>query len=175
MPSKYENYPFWMVFLANLLSLSIYAIGILIFARFGTVWMLLYLAYCIYFEIRLLHSSCVNCYYYGKSCGFGKGRVCALFFRRGDPAKFNKRKITWRDLIPDFLVTLFPLVGGVILLIGHFDWLILLALAAIWILTTSGNSFVRGSLACRNCIQKDLGCPAAQMFDQAHKKNKKEA
>jgi len=175
MPSKYENYPFWMVLLANLLSLSIYAIGIFIFAQFGTVWMLLYLVYCLYFEIRLLHGSCVNCYYYGKSCGFGKGRLCALFFRRGDPAKFTKRKITWRDLIPDFLVTLFPLVGGIILLIRHFDLLILLALVAIWILTTAGNSFVRGSLACKNCIQKDLGCPAAQMFDRAHKKSEKEA
>jgi len=175
MPASYENFPFWMVMLANLLSLAIYAIGILIFARFGIVWVLLYVTYCIYFEIRLLRGSCVNCYYYGKFCGFGKGRLCALFFRSGDPAKFNKRKITFRDLIPDFLVTLFPLVGGVILLIRHFDWLILLALAAIWILTTTGNSFVRGSLACKYCRQKDLGCPAAQMFDRAHKKKDSEA
>jgi len=175
MPASYENFPFWMVMLANLLSLAIYAIGILIFARFGIVWVLLYLAYCIYFEIRLLRGSCVNCYYYGKFCGFGKGRLCALFFRSGDPAKFNKHKITFRDLIPDFLVTLFPLVGGIILLIRHFDWLILLALAAIWILTTTGNSFVRGSLACKYCRQKDLGCPAAQMFDRAHKKKDSEA
>ena len=175
MQSQYENYPFWIIAVATLVSWSIYAIGIFVFARFGIIWVLLYLAYCIYFEIRLLRGSCVNCYYYGKSCGFGKGRLCALFFRSGDLAKFNKRKITWRDLIPDFLVTLFPLVGGIILLIRHFDWLILLALAAIWILTTTGNSLVRGSLACKYCRQKDLGCPAAQMFDRAHKKKESEA
>jgi len=149
MPASYENFPFWIVFLANLLSLAIYAIGILIFARFGIVWALLYLAYCIYFEIRLLRGSCVNCYYYGKFCGFGKGRLCALFFRRGDPAKFNKRKITWRDLIPDFLVTLFPLVGGIILLIRDFDWLITGLLVALVVLITVGNGLVRGNLACK--------------------------
>ncbi|MDD5765332.1 MAG: hypothetical protein PHW79_03605 [Candidatus Marinimicrobia bacterium] len=174
MPSKYENFPLWMILLANLLSLSVYAISLFVFARLGIVWMLLYLAYCIYFEIRLLRGSCVNCYYYGKSCSFGKGRLCALFFRRGDPGKFTGRKITWRDLVPDVLVTLFPLLGGIILLIRQFDWLIVLALAVILILTTTGNSFVRGSLACKNCKQKDLGCPAAQMFDRAHKKKEKE-
>lgn len=170
MPASYENFPFWMVMLANLLSLSIYAIGILIFARFGIIWLILYVAYCVWFEIKLLHGSCVNCYYYGKFCGFGKGRLCALFFRRGDPAKFNKRKITWRDLIPDFLIVLFPLVGGIILLIRDFDWLITGLLVALVILITVGNGLVRGNLACKYCKQAELGCPAIEMFKAKEKK-----
>jgi hypothetical protein len=34
------------------------------------------------------------------------------------------------------------------------------------LLSTIGNSFVRGSLACRYCKQRDLGCPAEQLFNK---------
>ena len=173
MESRFENYPVWVIVLANLLSLSMYAIGTFIFAKLGIAWMLLYLAYCIYLEIKLLRGSCVNCYYYGKSCGFGKGRLCARLFPKGDPGKFTGRKITWRDLIPDFLVSILPLVGGIILLIRDFSWLIAGLLALLIILTSAGNSFVRGNLVCKYCKQRDLGCSAIQMFDEANKKKEK--
>ena len=170
MQSQYENYPFWIIAVATLVSWSIYAIGIFVFAQWGIVWVLLYVAYCLWFEIKLLRGSCVNCYYYGKFCGFGKGRLCALLFRPGDPAKFHAKKITWLDIVPDFLIALFPLMGGIILLIMDFNWLITGLLVVLVVLITVGNSFVRGNLACKFCKQRDLGCPAIEMFAKTNKK-----
>lgn len=173
MSSKYENYPFWIIAIATLLSWSLYAIGLIIFAQFGLVWALLYAAYCLWCEFHLLRRSCRHCYYYGKSCGFGKGRLCAQFFRQGEPAKFTDRKMTWRDLIPDFLVSGLPLIAGIILLICDFNWLILILLLVLIVLTSAGNSLVRMTLACKYCKQAETGCPAIDMF-AGKKKNKEE-
>jgi hypothetical protein len=34
----------------------------------------------------------VDCYYYGKTCAFGKGYLSSLFFSRGQPQQFNTKK-----------------------------------------------------------------------------------
>ncbi len=169
MQSRYENYPAGIIALANFVSLSIYAIGLLIIAQLGIVWAILYLAFCVWIEISLYRGSCVNCYYYGKFCALGRGKICALLFRKGDPMKFISRRPTWRDILPEILVSLIPLVAGVIVLVQHFSWPVAGAMAAILILAFAGNGLVRSSFACTHCKQRDLGCPAAQLFSQAGK------
>jgi hypothetical protein len=166
MQSSYENYPFWMIAMSNALSLSIYAIGLFILAQAGIIFAVLYLLYCVFVEINLYRGSCVNCYYYGKLCGFGKGKICSFLFPKGNPGKFTAHKPTWKDLLPDVLLLLFPLVGGIVLLILDFTWLILAALVGITFLSFKGNQFIRGSFSCKYCKQKELGCPAAALFNQ---------
>ena len=102
----YESFPWPIVILTNLVSLSIYAIGTFVMLQLSWGWAAVYVAYCLWLEIRLLRHSCVNCGYYGSLCGFGKGKVCSWFFKAGDPEKFGASNISWRDLIPDFLVFL---------------------------------------------------------------------
>ncbi|MBI5679640.1 MAG: hypothetical protein HZC47_01905 [Methanobacterium sp.] len=162
----YENYPLWIVFLSNIVSLSIYIIGAYILSGLGLVYAISYLLYCIFLEIRLLKNGCVNCYYYGKICGFGKGRLSALFFKKGDSSKFSQKKLSWKDMIPDMLVFIFPLIGGIILLIYTFSWIILFLIAALLILSFTGNALVRGFLTCGNCKQRELGCPAEDLFNK---------
>jgi hypothetical protein len=169
MQSNYENYPFWMMAVSNAVSISIYAIGLFIMYQSGTVFALIYLCYCILVEINLYRKSCVNCYYYGRLCGFGKGKVCSFIFPKGDPEKFIERKLTWKDLIPDMLVLIIPLVGGIISLFLHFNWIIIVALIFILFLSFMGNAFVRRTFSCKYCKQKELGCPAAQFFNQINK------
>lgn len=158
----FENYPFWIVAVSNFVSVAIYIIGAYIMYQLGLVWLLLYLCYILVLEFRLM-KHCANCYYYGKFCAFGKGKLCSLFFRKGQKS-FCSFKLSWKDLIPDLLVALIPLVVGIVLLIKSFSWLILVLLVVLAILTTTGNSFVRGSLACKFCKQRKLGCPAEQLF-----------
>ena len=160
----YECFPLWMVVLGNVVGLSIYLIGAYILTGFG-LWMAgLYLLYCFGLELRLLKGHCVNCYYYGKVCGFGKGKLCTWLFKQGEPRKFTEADISWANMLPDFLVLLWPLFGGIILLVQDFTWLgvgmlVLLVALALW-----GNAIVRGSFACKYCKQKELGCPAARLF-----------
>ncbi len=90
----YEEYPPWIILFSNLVSLAIYAIGAFVMYRIGIVWLVLYILYIALLEIRVLRKSCVNCYYYGKNCAFGKGKLSCLFFKKGNPAKFSKQQIT---------------------------------------------------------------------------------
>ena len=168
-PETLENYPFRTIVIANLVSIGIYLIGAFIIYQLGLVWLLIYLLYVLWLEIRLLKRSCTGCYYYGKYCAWGKGKISSLLFKKGTTNKFIGGKITWKDIIPDFLVTLIPLIVGIALLVMKFDWLILLLLAVLVLLTTAGNGFVRSKLACRYCKQREIYCPAEQLFN----KNKK--
>lgn len=160
----FERFPIWIVVLSNFVGALIYLIGAYILAGFG-LWMAgLYLLYCLGLEIRLLKGHCVNCYYYGKVCGFGKGKLCAWLFRQGEPRKFTEVDISWANMLPDLLVLLWPLLGGIILLVLDFTWLGVGMLALLIGLSLSGNAIIRGSFACKYCQQKELGCPAARLF-----------
>ncbi len=169
MQSNYENYPFRIIALSNALSLSIYALGLFVFFHLGIVFAVIYLMYCMWVEIHLLRGSCVDCWYYGKFCAFGKGALCAMVFPKGDVKKFIERKVTWRAIVPDIVLLIFPLLGGIIVLFQRFSWTIAGALAALVALSFAGNAFIRGSFACKYCKQRELGCPAAQLFNKAGK------
>ena len=161
----YEDYPYWIIVVSNLLQLSIYTIGVIIIKPLGIIWVLIYLAYIILLEIRLLKKSCVDCYYYGKRCAFGKGKLCSLFFKKGNKESFAGN-FTWVDLIPDMLVAIIPLLIGIVTLIINFNWLLLSLVILLFLLVSTGNGLVRGSLACKYCKQREIGCPAEKLFNK---------
>jgi len=163
---SYERFPWPIVLLANVVTLAIYATGTYLLWGLGLWWAVLYLLYCGWMEWRLLTKSCVNCYYYGKICGFGKGKLCSLVLKQGDPKQFGAGTFSWRDLIPDFGVLVFPAVGAIISLFGAFRWGTLGLLVILLVLCLAGNAVVRGSFACRYCKQRELGCPAEKLFNK---------
>ncbi len=161
----YECFPIWIVILSNLVGVSIYLIGAYILAGFSLWMSALYLLYCLGLELRLLQGHCVNCYYYGKMCGFGKGKLCSWLFKKGDPRKFAETDISWANMLPDLMVLLWPVLGGIILLVQSFTWLLIGMLVLLVALSLSGNAIIRGSFACKYCRQRELGCPAAKLFN----------
>lgn len=165
----YENFPVWIPLLSCVQSIAIYALGAFIFFQIAIIFAVLYLLFCLWIELRILMKSCVNCYYYGKICGLGRGKLSALLFKKGYPESFAETDFSWKDLIPDFLVPVFPLIAGIIVLIIDFTWLILALTAILIVLFFYGNSLIRGSLACKYCKQRELGCPAEQLFDKSAK------
>jgi hypothetical protein len=171
----YEQYPLWIVFLSNFVSVAIYAIGGYIIYQLGLAFLVAYLLYVLFLEVRLMKKSCTNCYYYGKVCAFGKGRLSAIFFEKGNDAKrFAQNQMTWKDILPSFLVSIIPLLVGIALLIINFNLLILALVILLVLLTSAGNGFVRGSLACKYCKQREIGCPAEQLFKKANKQKNTE-
>ena len=165
----YEDFPIWIPLLAWILTLFIYALGAYIFSELDFFFTVLYLMFCLWIELKILKGSCVNCYYYGKTCGLGRGKLCGLFFKKGNPESFIDKEISWKDLIPDFLVMIFPLIGGIVILIRDFNWLILFLMVVLIMLFMGGTAFIRGSYACKYCKQKELGCPAEQLFNKGAK------
>ena len=158
-----------MVAIADIVAFGIYIIGAYIMFKLNTICGWLYLLYCLIIEIRVMRISCIHCYYYGKLCGLGRGKLASLFFGKGDPNKFLEKNITWKDLIPDLLVSLIPFVFGIYLLFRTFNWFLLILIMILLFLTTFGNGFVRSNFACKYCKQRELGCPAEKLFSKTQR------
>ena len=161
-----ENFPLRMVVPTLLAQLAVYVLGGFVILRFGPVFLAIYIACILGLEYRLLRHSCVDCYYYGRTCCFGRGRLCALILGKGDPKRFPERKIGWVRILPDFLISIVPLLAGIILLALRFDILLFAVVAALAILAFPANGFIRGAWACRYCRQREAGCPAEHLFSR---------
>ncbi|MGD2145239.1 MAG: hypothetical protein PVH41_00925 [Anaerolineae bacterium] len=165
-PESYEQYPTSTIVICNLVAWSIYAIGAYLLGSLWTWLLVPYLLYGLGLEVRLLRVACVDCTYYGKACAFGKGRLCAAAFAQGDPQRFASREISWVDVLPDFLVSIVPLIGGIVLLaLRGWNWIVAGLLCLLLVLAFFGTGFVRGSLACRHCKQREIGCAALDLFE----------
>ena len=163
---SYENFPVRLVVAAVLVNVAIYALGAFILAGFGGVMMALYLFFCLGNEVHVMKMSCVDCYYYGKWCAFGKGKAAALFFKQGDPQRFLTKTISLKELTSDMLIIIFPLVGGTALLIRDFSWVVVIALGLLLTFSLGGNYLIRSRVACACCKQREIGCPAEQFFSR---------
>ena len=168
----YENFPGWVVILSNLVSTTTYLLGFFILLSLYWIAAIFYVIFVSALEFRLLSKHCTSCYYWGKTCGFGKGRVSSVFFKKRNPSLFCTKKFTWSDMIPDMLVSFVPIIAGIVLLIIRFDFIILAAMALLLVLTTSGNAIIRSNFACKYCRQREIGCPAEQLFSK-NKQQKK--
>jgi hypothetical protein len=165
LSKSYDNFPLWIVLVSNFVSITIYFLGIFVIATYSWLFAGIFLGYIAFLEFRLIKNHCVDCYYWGKTCGFGKGRISALLFKKGDIHHFCNHKITWKEMIPDMLVSLIPVTVGIIAMIIDFNFSILVAVIVIILLTTAGNGFIRGSLTCNYCKQREYGCPADKLFN----------
>ena len=76
---RYENFPGWIVVLSNLNQILIYGLGFLVMYKIGLVFSLFYLVFILVLDLRLLKTHCIDCFYWGRNCGFGKGKISALF------------------------------------------------------------------------------------------------
>ena len=163
-PTPWERFPWWSVVVANLPSLLVTGIGSYLLARV-TLWLIApYLAYAVWTETRVLWGSCRDCAYFGGGCAFGKGRLAALFLRRGDPRRFARREVRWIQLLPDFMVFPIPIAAGILVLSRRFSAGILALTIILAVVSLAGTALVRGSLACRYCKQRAMGCPAERLF-----------
>ena len=164
--NTYEKFPLWMVCITFLHTAVMYGIGVFILSGFGGLWAGLYIFYCIWIEWRVMMKSCKNCYYYNKFCCLGRGKLAPLFVKKGDPKHFWDKEVSWFVLLPDMLIPVIPIICGIVLLMKNFSLFILFNMVFLIFLATIGNALIRGSLACKFCKQRDIGCPAEKMFNK---------
>jgi len=162
----YNDYPLWIVLVSNLLTFSIYLIGAYILYQLGLIWLIFYLLYILFVEIQVLQKSCVNCCYFGKTCAFGRGRLAPTIFRQGNAKKFATRQVTWKDILPSFLVSIIPMLVAIAFLVTNFSWLMLALLVSLFLFGFIGTGLIRGQLACKYCKQRKMGCPAERLFNK---------
>lgn len=165
-PETCESYPAGTILAGNLLSFLIWIIGAILLYGLWPLLVIPYVLFILALEYRLLSGHCVDCWYYGKACAFGKGWASARLFPKGNPENFCGKQMTWKDIVPDILVLLIPVLAGIVQLAIAFSIPALALIIALLILGFPGTAFVRGNLACRYCRQKEIGCPAEQMFNK---------
>jgi hypothetical protein len=152
----FEEYPFWWVFLQNIFLLIYFGTG------FAGIWKLqiyripfVSITYIIFIVIMLLFvlrkHLCTNCYYYGKRCNTGWGKIALIFRKNSGNYKTGTALagLTW------MLVTLIPVTGFIIILFSNFS----LVLFVLFVLLTPVN-FIIHKKACETCKMRFI-CPAS--------------
>jgi hypothetical protein len=102
---------------------------------------------------------CTNCYYYGKWCGMGWGKLAALFFKRGSIDNFSRSIGIKLAPLTYGLLSLIPLVLGIIAAIREFTIPRVSVLVLLFLVSFYSGAVSRGK-ACRNCKMRTI-CPGA--------------
>lgn len=161
----FENYPWWIIAVSIIQQLAIYVIGGFIIYQFGLIWLIVFLGYFAIFELTFYPRACVYCYYYGKWCFTGKGKMALwLRFKQKDTQEFCRRNVTFFSMLPEMLILIVPVILGVVLLVKDFSWVILILLVLDIAIASFGSGFIRGKLACAHCKQGRICCPAREIF-----------
>ncbi len=80
------------------------------------------------------------------------------------------KEISFKDLIPQLLVVLIPLIIGIALLVSTgFDVLILTAMIYPVFSWVCLNNVIYGKLACKHCKQGTICCQALKFFAKKKK------
>jgi uncharacterized membrane protein len=153
-----EKFPIYRIILSNALMLFWIALGTAACGFFNTLVVWIYLLCAVLTIFVLLRKAvCTHCYYYGKWCSAGWGKLAALLFRKGNMEQFGTCLGARLAPLIYGLLLLVPLVFGMISLIQKFTLfkiivLILLILVAVY----SGT--INRKKACAICKMK-LICP----------------
>ncbi len=111
---------------------------------------------------------CRYCWYFGKTCHAGLGKVAGLLFEKGEAQEFAKSSNVVPVAVLSFASLLLPLAAILIRTIAAFSWGNLGLLAAYFIAVVVGGFAIRPRFFCSHCRQGELRCPAYEhMQDKA--------
>lgn len=155
-----EKYPASVISFSNLVMALWIGLGTL------ACWFFYPLAAWIYLPVAVLMVSvilrklvCTNCYYYGKWCATGWGKLAALFFKQGSIENFS-RSIGIKLAPPTYgLLSLIPIVLGVIAVIREFTMTKVSVLVLLFLVSFYSGAVSRRK-SCRNCKMRII-CPGA--------------
>jgi len=156
----FEEYPYSIVISQNLFFLLYFGTGftgILSLKIFEIP--LISILYAIFIVVMLLFvlrkHLCTNCYYYGKRCSTGWGKLSSLMFKEKSgnyELGIKLANITWA------LATLTPIIGIIISLFINFSGYKLALLLLFVVLTPVNFLFHKNS--CKRCKLRNI-CPAS--------------
>lgn len=159
---KLEEYPIKIVCISATLTVISYSLGTIVIYVLHPILGLIFLLLAATTIIVSMKLRCTHCFYLGKYCNFGLGKLAAILFKKGEPEEFrNPRKVVPTAIL-SFGTMLLPVIAGIGLIFLDFS-LISIGLLLVYILLgIMPNFFVRGNF-CEKCVQGQLGCPS---YDQ---------
>lgn len=159
----YESYPLTTVCLSNGLGLFGNLFGAaIIYAAVGTAFAVAYLVACLITITLSARLRCCYCYYFGKRCYSGLGRLAGLLFQQREASGFAESNHVVPVAAFSFATLLAPLGAGVVFLFVDYSHLLLAALVTYTVVAVAPGFFLQKHLYCAHCKQAELGCPAYQ-------------
>jgi hypothetical protein len=151
----YRDYPLCIVLLRWLFFAVAFGLGIYILLKFKDILAYIYIFYgAICLTLILPLSRCVYCYYHGRRCDSGFGKVAAYLFPKSDESQYPSKYVYFSLT---YLVWLFPgLLGFIqVLRTRSFDALVIFLafLVALFL-----ERVLLKNLGCKNCHQRKI-CP----------------
>ncbi len=151
-----ESYPGWVIVIRWIILGTIFTLGVYILWGINEVLGLFYVIYSLAaLTLVLPLSRCASCFYHGRACNTGWGRVAAYLFPKGDESKYVEN---YGYSILLHLLWLIPLLGGLLQLARSRSLLALCILAA-YLFLLLVEKIVLKKLACVRCHQREF-CPA---------------
>jgi len=162
MEKLYENgleeHPKSIAVICNLIMLLWISLGTVACWFFNPIVAGVYLAFAVVMVFIVLRKLvCTNCYYYGKWCPIGWGKLSALFFRKGSIEKFSTGIGVKLAPLTYGLLTLIPLVLIIISIIREFT-VVKAAVLVLLILVSIYSGAVSRKNSCMKCKMR-LICP----------------
>lgn len=167
--NKLENYPIKIVCVSATLTIISNLLGTLVFYVLQPVLGVLFLLLAVFTIVVSMKLRCTHCFYLGKYCNFGLGKLAALLFKKGDSKEFKNPKKVIPTAILSFGTILLPVIAGIGLILFDFS-LVNLGLLLVYILFgILPNFFIRGNF-CDKCMQGQLGCPSYEQMIKGRQK-----
>jgi hypothetical protein len=159
-----ESYPKFVIVIRWIVLAGAFALGIYILTSIKELLGLAYIIYSLVVLTLILPlSRCSSCFYHGKACNTGWGKVAAYLFPKGDESKFDHH---YDYAIFIHLLWILPLLASFFQLVRARN-LLALAVFGVYLFVLLLEKIVLKKLACSRCRQREF-CPAVP-FRRANK------
>jgi hypothetical protein len=151
----YENYPIAIVLIRWLFLGAAFVLGIYILFQFKDILAYIYIFYgalCLMLILPL--SRCVYCYYHGRVCDCGFGKVASYLFPKNDESQYSSGYVYFALTYPFWL---FPAFFGFIQILRERSLKALIVFLAFLLVLLLERVFLKIA-GCRNCHQRKT-CP----------------
>lgn len=154
--SFYENYPKPIIIIRWLILVTAFVLGIYVLFEIHYTFAIIYVIYSVVALTLILPlSRCASCFYHGKLCNTGWGKIAAYLFKKGDESRY----VDYYNYATFLhLLWLVPLLVALLQLVRRRD-IFVLSIFVLYLLILFIEKVVLKKLCCRRCHQKEF-CPA---------------
>jgi len=161
-----DEFPKNEIILENLTMVAWVALGVIAAWLFSPIAAMVYAAFAVLMVGVILRKLvCANCYYYGRWCHIGWGRLSSLLFRKGNVADFGRGIGMKLAPLTYALLTAIPLILLIISTVQRF-MMSKLGLMALLLLVSAYGGGVGRKKGCSNCKMR-LTCPGCAVKQKA--------
>jgi hypothetical protein len=161
----YDEFPVSTVVYNWIAAGGVMVLGAVVSVQFGLGVLIGYVLLMAVAMLGILAAVCARCAsYYGHRCGLGLGKVVPLFFKQGRTDLYCRTPMQFVYVGLLLVGLIWPVVGGIVLLVRGFGaWRLVQLVAAVFLLLAFGVPHPK--LVCSHCRQGECGaCPVGKRF-----------